>query len=61
MLDDDDPKPDPDDADDYEESDYESSAHFEESSCTCDHADDEHGWMECNVEGCPCEAHWESD
>lgn len=27
--------------------------------CTCDHEPDEHGWMNCDAEGCICEAHWE--
>ena len=27
--------------------------------CTCDHAEDEHGWGECLVEGCLCLGGWE--
>jgi hypothetical protein len=27
--------------------------------CTCKHDRDEHGWGECNIEGCPCEGGWE--
>ncbi len=27
--------------------------------CTCEHEPDEHGWMSCDVEDCPCEGHWE--
>jgi len=27
--------------------------------CTCDHEPDEHGWGECDVEGCDCEGGWE--
>lgn len=27
--------------------------------CTCDHAIEEHGWGQCNVEGCECAAGWE--
>jgi hypothetical protein len=26
--------------------------------CTCDHDTDDHGWSECNIEGCKCEAFW---
>lgn len=26
--------------------------------CTCDHDSDDHGWGECEVEGCDCEGHW---
>jgi len=27
--------------------------------CTCDHDPDQHGWGQCNVEGCECEGGWE--
>jgi hypothetical protein len=27
--------------------------------CTCEHAEDEHGWGCCEVEDCPCEGGWE--
>ncbi len=27
--------------------------------CTCEHDEEEHGWGECLVEGCPCEGGWE--
>jgi hypothetical protein len=26
--------------------------------CTCDHEPEEHGWGECNIEGCDCEGGW---
>lgn len=29
------------------------------TGCTCDHDPEEHGWGECNVEGCDCEGGWE--
>lgn len=29
------------------------------TDCTCEHAEDEHGWGSCDVEGCPCEGGWE--
>jgi hypothetical protein len=28
------------------------------TDCTCFHESDEHGWSECNVEGCTCEGGW---
>lgn len=27
--------------------------------CTCEHPRDDHGWLECDVDDCECEAHWE--
>lgn len=27
--------------------------------CTCEHEPEEHGWMSCEVEDCPCEGAWE--
>jgi len=27
--------------------------------CTCDHELEQHGWGECNVATCECEAGWE--
>jgi hypothetical protein len=29
------------------------------TGCTCKHAEEEHGWGECLVLGCPCEGGWE--
>jgi hypothetical protein len=29
-----------------------------EGPCTCLHEPIEHGWGECNVESCECQAHW---
>ena len=26
--------------------------------CTCEHEPEEHGWMSCEKEGCPCEGCW---
>lgn len=37
----------------------EDHAYFNSADCTCDHEPEEHGWGECNVEGCDCEAGWE--
>jgi len=28
------------------------------TDCTCDHDPDDHGWGECEVEGCFCEGGW---
>lgn len=44
------------DDEDSEELLPEDLVHIED--CTCDHEDDQHGWGECNVEGCPCEGGW---
>jgi hypothetical protein len=44
------------DDEDSEELLPEDLVHIED--CTCDHEPDEHGWGECNVEGCPCEGGW---
>ena len=41
-----------DDSDEWEE-------HVIFVGCTCKHDPDEHGWGECDVEGCPCEGGWE--
>lgn len=27
--------------------------------CTCDHDEEQHGWGECEADGCPCEGGWE--
>ena len=27
--------------------------------CNCDHEPEEHGWGECNVDGCDCAGGWE--
>jgi hypothetical protein len=27
--------------------------------CTCEHEPNEHGWMNCEVEECDCNGHWE--
>lgn len=27
--------------------------------CTCGHDPDQHGWGECNIDGCTCEGGWE--
>lgn len=34
----------------------EDQVHMED--CTCEHKPEEHGWGECDVEGCPCEGGW---
>jgi hypothetical protein len=31
-------------------------AHMED--CTCDHEPEQHGWGNCEVEGCNCEGGW---
>lgn len=33
--------------------------YFTRWECTCDHDEEEHGWVRCEVEGCACEAHFE--
>jgi hypothetical protein len=43
--------------DDAEQDIPEENVHF--CGCTCDHDREQHGWGECNVEGCPCEGGWE--
>jgi hypothetical protein len=27
--------------------------------CICEHPIDEHGYIMCSIDDCPCEAHWE--
>ena len=27
--------------------------------CTCSHTEEQHGWGDCDYEGCDCEAGWE--
>ena len=27
--------------------------------CTCNHDMIDHGWLECDIQDCSCEAHWE--
>lgn len=27
--------------------------------CTCEHYQEDHGWGNCDIEGCPCEGGWE--
>ena len=29
-----------------------------EGECTCHHERDEHGWGDCGVDGCLCQAGW---
>ncbi len=29
------------------------------TDCTCEHEPEQHGWGECEVEGCDCDGHWE--
>lgn len=43
--------------DEYDDEFFEYEAYF--IDCTCDHEPYEHGWMSCEVEGCPCEGHYE--
>ncbi len=31
---------------------------FSSEDCTCDHEPDEHSWVSCEVEDCPCAASW---
>lgn len=33
--------------------------HVTFNGCTCDHDPEEHGWSQCEVEGCECEGCWE--
>lgn len=33
-------------------------ASYFEGDCTCEHEPEEHGWGECGVDGCACEAGW---
>lgn len=40
----------------YEDSDYD-RVYFE-GDCTCEHDRNDHGWGQCNEEGCECEAGW---
>lgn len=42
----------------YEEDDYDEEYTCFEGPCTCLHAEDAHGWGECGVEDCQCEAGW---
>lgn len=42
--------------DEYE--DYEEHIYFV-GPCSCDHEPGEHGWGQCDVEGCECNAGWE--
>ena len=50
-------------SEDYEDSwdDYSSAFMFpgDDQECTCEHETIEHGYGSCDVDGCPCEAHWE--
>ncbi len=38
---------------------YEIMASFNHGKCTCEHEPEEHGWINCDVEGCDCDANWE--
>lgn len=42
------------DEDDYDYVEYEP----EFMGCTCDHSPQDHGWIECNIDGCDCEGCW---
>lgn len=37
----------------------EDNAYFCSGECSCDHEPEQHGWGECEVEGCKCKANWE--
>jgi hypothetical protein len=41
-----------------DEDEWEGAATFA-GDCTCEHEWDEHGWGECAVDGCECEAGWD--
>lgn len=43
--------------DNEDNEDYDYPTYF--LNCTCHHTEEEHGWGECNVEGCECEGGWE--
>ncbi len=48
------------DDDERDTSDFQDdNAFFDSASCECEHLADDHGWLGCEVEGCPCEARWE--
>ena len=38
------------------ETEYEEDTYF--VGCTCEHDPEQHGWSECDIEGCPCEGGW---
>ena len=41
--------------------DYSSEFMFpgDDHECTCDHETIEHGYGSCDMDDCPCEAHWQ--
>lgn len=42
---------------DDDDDDVEYGAYF--IGCTCEHEPEDHGWGECEVDGCDCEGGWE--
>lgn len=46
-------------SDDTNEDMYEPQAYFTDGLCTCPHDPPEHGWVDCEAEGCACCGHWE--
>ena len=35
------------------------NAYFGFADCNCAHTPEQHGWQECDVDGCGCCAYWE--
>lgn len=47
------------DSPDQPEADYNFEPLLYFIGCTCEHEAEQHCWMKCDVEGCPCTGHWE--
>ena len=45
--------------DDYTSDDYQEYSPSFIGPCTCPHEESVHGWIGCEMEECPCGAHWE--
>lgn len=48
-----------DDQEDIDQEDIDQEQRIYFAGCTCEHDKDEHGWGECDVEGCGCQGGWE--